>query len=342
MAKERLPSAVIPTIVGENTQQSTLVGMDGQDYYVGDEAKPRLDLVAISHPVESGVVTNWDDMERILRYIYENKLRVSPEEHPVLVTEAVLNSKHNREKMATCLFETFNVPAMYVAIQAALSLYSSGRTTGVAVEIGDCVSQIVPIYESYTLPQAIHRFRLADDRGYTFPTTAKRDSARDIKEKLCYVALDFKDEISNATSSPLNKEYRCPDGEVINVGDEAFRCPEALFQPKLIDYECPGIHKSIVDSIKICDLDTRKDLYAGVLISGGSSMFPGLARRLKKELTAMVPATVAVNVCAQPERNYSVWTGGSILASLSTFPEMLIKRKEYDETGPNIVHEKCF
>ena len=191
-----------------------MVGMD-KESYVGEEAQAKKGVLKLNYPIEHGIVNNWEDMTKIWHHCFYNELRVTPSEHPTLLTEgnirpylAPRNPKQNREKMTEIMFEKFEVPAYYLAIQAVLSLYSSGRTTGLVLDAGDGVTHTVPIYEGYALPHAIERNDLAgrdltehlrkllNEVGLNFSSSAESETIRDIKEKLCYVALDYEAEVA--------------------------------------------------------------------------------------------------------------------------------------------------
>ena len=279
---------------------------------------------------------------------------MAPEEHPVLLTEAPLNYKANREKMTQIMFETFSIPAMYSITPAALSLYASGRTTGMVIDCGYGVTHTVPVYEGYPLPHAIRRLDIAghdlDDNlmrsvsycGISITSAAQRESLCEMKENMCYVALDVQEEMKTADqSSILERKYELPDGQVITIGKERFMCPEALFEPSYLGLSSPGVQDNCYSSIMKCDVEIRKDMFANVVLAGGSTMFPGFGERMQKEITAMAPAAMNVKVIAPPERKYSAWIGGSILANMCTFQSMWISKQDYDESGPAIVHRKC-
>merc|ERR1719384_414746 len=220
-AGDDAPRAVHPSVVGRPKYGSMkMTGVGDKDVYVGDEAMAKKGILKLSYPIEHGVITNWDNMEKIWHHTFYNELRVDPAEHNILLTEAPRQSKSNREKMVSAMFETFCAKGCYVGVQAVLSLYASGRTTGIVLDCGDGVSHTVPIYEGYCLPHAIRRLDLAGrditeylqkiltERGYSFTTTAEKEIVRDMKEQLC---------------------YELPDGNVVTIGNERFRTPEVLF-----------------------------------------------------------------------------------------------------------------
>lgn len=355
LAGEDAPRAIFPSIVGRPKNPGVIIGVDAKDEYLGDEAQQKRGVLKISYPIEHGVVKDWDDMEKIWNHTFYVELRVSPDEHPIMLTEAPLNPKINREKMTQIMFETFSVPAMYVAIQATMSLYSAGRTTGLVCDAGDGVTHTVPIYEGFSIPHAVQRIQLAGrdltdfmvklmtERGHAFTSSAEREIVRDIKEKTSFIALDFEAAMKESMeSSKYEKNYELPDGRVITIGNERFRCPELLFKPlELGGKEMDSIQDLTFKSVQECDTDVRRELYQNIILSGGTTMFEGIGERLTKEIRDRAPKGVDIKVIASPDRKYAVWRGGSTLCSLSSFASMWITKEDYDEHGAQIVHKKC-
>nr|XP_043623163.1 actin-3-like [Erigeron canadensis] len=351
------PRIMVSSILGRPRHKYHITRWSLKDFYVdGDTEMPyKRDLLKISYPITNGRVTNWEDMEILLHHTFYNELHVEPKDRPVLLTEPPMNPKNDKEQMTEMMFEKFDVPAMYVSNQSVMSLFASGITTGVVVESGHGVTHTVPIYQGSALPYATFQFNLAGHelteymhkiitQSHTEISTylnrfSGKEIVRKIKENLAYVSLDYQHELKN----PVEKSYELPDGRLLTFGDELFRCPEILFQPSLIGMDASnGIHETTYRSIKMCGMDIKKELYHNIVLSGGSTMFPGFADRLSKEISVLAPASMKIKVVAPPERIYTAWLGGAVQASLSTFPQMLISKAEYYESGPSIVHQKCF
>mmetsp|Transcript_19009 Transcript_19009/g.21309 ORF Transcript_19009/g.21309 Transcript_19009/m.21309 type:complete len:227 (-) Transcript_19009:38-718(-) len=224
------------------------------------------------------------------------------------------------------------------------------------LDSGEGVTNTVSIYEGYAIPHAIQKIPLAGkditeylramlkDRGYSFTTPAEIEIVRDIKERLCFaVDKDFdevlKESIDNVS---MEKSYELPDQRNIVVGNERFRCPEILFQPDHAGFGIEGVHLYSYYSIMKCDVEIRKDLFANIILAGGSTLFEGINRRLEYEIQQLASSNNRIEVSYPAERKYSVWLGGSILGALSTFQSMWITEAEYQEEGPGIIHKKCF
>ncbi|ETO10880.1 actin [Reticulomyxa filosa] len=279
----------------------------------------------------------------------KSELRIAPEEHPLLMTEVAFNPNANREKTTQIMFETFNVPAFYLAPQALLTLFSTGCPTGLAVETGDGVTTIVSVNDGTCLVRASSKIdiggqdltafliKLLIEKGCSFTTSAERGIVKDIKEKLCSVSSQYDEDMKTIKDS----SYELPDGNVLTIGNEKLECSEAMFQPDLIGKEQAGLHQIIADCIQNCDVNLRKDMYSNIVIGGGNSMLSGFAQRLAKELALIAPNDLPVKISAKENRKHSAFIGGSILSSLTPFQEMWFSKEQYDEHGPTLIHKKC-
>lgn len=406
-AGEDKPKSYSPTLIGRPKYQKIMAGSIGasdptredsgnpirDDTFIGTMAQEYRGLLKLTYPIEHGVVTNWDDIELLWNHVYTQELNTNAENHPLLITEAPLNPRHNRDKMAQVLFESLNIPCVYVSLQATLALYASGRTTGVVIDGGDGVTHIVPSFEGFALPTSIKRMDIAGrditdqlvhhirrTTGVSFKSSSEFEIVRDIKEKCCFISKDpTRDEklfstaayshyltsttpstIKSPEGTDLISNYKLPDGHNLQLGAERFRAPEILFNPQLIGDESPGLSELTSLALSKVDLDLRPTLYSSIILSGGNTMIKGFGDRLLTELKHQQTQKMSGNsvwnnvrndsinsyhtkmkikIFAPPERKYSTWIGGSILAGLSTFKRMWVTSQEYQE-DPDMIHKK--
>jgi len=298
-AAANFPASIFPSMVGRPILRSEekFDNVQLKDIMVGDEAQKLRTMLQITYPLDNGIIRNWEDMQYVWDYTFHDKLKINTKECKIMLTEAPMNPQQNRKKMIEVMFEKYGFKACYIAIQAVLTLYAQGLLTGVVVDSGDGVTHIVPVYEGFSLPHLTRRLDVAGRdvtrylikllllRGYAFNRTADFETVRQIKEQLCYVGYDLELEKRLAQETTvLVKSYMLPDGRVINVGGERFEAPEVLFEPHLIDVEGGGMADQLFDCINKADVDTRPEFYNHIVLSGGSTMYPGLPSRLEKEV----------------------------------------------------------
>lgn len=353
------PDVMFPTYVGRTRHAKAMAGgLDG-NVLVGDKAAQHRGVLKLSYPITHGLVgvnsdNDWTDMQTIWEYtLSELKVSNTKEQHPILLTEAPNNPRSNRVKAAEIFFETFNVPGLYVQIQAVLSLYASGKHTGVVLDSGDGVTCAVPIYEGFALPHAIQRSDVAGRDvteylqsllqrcGHNFHTSAELEIVKDIKEKICHVAYNIEKAEAEAWDD-LEPEvpYQLPDGNQISIRSEKFMAPEVLFNPSLIGEEYAGMHEVLYNAIASSYTDLRKDFFTNIILSGGSTTFSNLGQRLLAELRKLCPRDTKIKMYAPRDRIISTWVGGAILASLGSFHDIVVSQQSYDEFGKRALFEK--
>lgn len=361
-AGSNFPEFVFPSIVGRpilRVEEKDAAAGEIKDIMVGTEAAEFRNYLQVTQPMEHGIVKDFTDMRHVWNYTFDEKLRIDPRGRKILLTEPPMNPKRNREEMCQIMFEEYGFEGVYVAIQAVLTLYAQGLQTGVVVDSGDGVTHVVPVYEGFALPHLTKRLDVAGRdvtrylikllllRGYAFNRTADFETVRQIKEKLSFVSydLDLDKKLAEETTT-LVESYTLPDGRVIKVGSERFEAPECLFQPHLVDVEQPGVAELLFNTIQSAAVDTRSELYKHIVLSGGSSMYPGLPSRLEKELKQLYLTRVLngdgsrlkafkCRIEDPPRRKHMVFLGGAVLADIMKNRDSFwISRQEWYDQGP--------
>ncbi|KAM0747324.1 actin binding protein [Meredithblackwellia eburnea MCA 4105] len=366
-AGSNFPAHTFPSIIGRpilraEERSNTASTVNIKDIMIGDEASEYRSYLQLTQPMEHGIVKNWDDMKLLWDYTFHEKLQVETQGRKVLLTEPPMNPTKNREKMCEVMFENYGFGGVYVAIQAVLTLYAQGLQTGVVVDSGDGVTHIVPVYDGFSLPHLTRRLDVAGRdvtryliklllmRGYAFNRTADFETVRQIKEKLCYTSYDLDlDKRLSEETTVLVESYTLPDGRVIKVGSERFEAPECMFQPHLVDVEQPGVAEMLFNTVQAAPVDVRSELYKHIVLSGGSSMYPGLPSRLEKEMKQLYLAKVLngdperlnkfkIRIEDPPRRKHMVFLGGAVLADIMKNQEQFwITKAEWDEQGVRAV-----
>ena len=364
-AGSNFPAHIFPSLVGRPIIRAAnrIDDIEVKDLMVGDEASKLRSMLEVSYPMDNGMVRNWEDMMHVWDYTFgPEKLNLEPENCKILLTEPPMNPTRNREKMIEVMFEKYGFDSAYIAIQAVLTLYAQGLLTGVVVDSGDGVTHICPVYEGFALPHLTRRLDIAGRditrylikllllRGYAFNHTADFETVRIMKEKLCYVGYDIQTEQKLAQETTfLVESYTLPDGRVIKVGGERFEASEALFQPHLINVEGQGIAELLFSSIQAAEMDIRPELYKHIVLSGGSTMYPGLPSRLEREIKQLYLERVLkgdtdrlskfkIRIEDPPRRKDMVFIGGAVLADVMKEREdFWMSKAEYQEKGIDVL-----
>ncbi|XP_065366129.1 actin-5-like [Calliphora vicina] len=349
------PRISIPTIVGRPKQGADIRHRSQQDSYVGFEAQEKRAVLNLNTPIDRGIITNWDDMEEYFEYIFKEGIHLEPSGYGIILTETLNNPKRNREKLLELMLEKFHFKSFFLAPAPPLALYAYGFYTGVVLDSGEGQTHIVPVYEGYSMSHSTRYIPLGgkdinkmlenilakkSNFAQFLQTSSDKEFLEHIKEQLCYVALDYQEELSKVTTN--SKSYRLPDGNYIDLSTEQFSCTEILFEPTLLDVRTGGIHENIYRAVQLSDSSIRHLLYSHIVLSGGNTLFPGLQHRLANEMRLMSEPEATINIHAKSERKNAVFLGASLLSSLAKFKDMMITYPEYFESGPSIVNRKCF
>ena len=366
-----IPKVIFPNYIGEPKYSKVLRSFSKdnqeiQEQYIGKDCLKFLGILKLRYPVKNGIFENEQDILTIFKYIYQN-LEIDNEEiseHPILITEPLLNPYSNREKIASALFENLSAPAIFFASQPILSLFSTSNTSSIILESGEGVTQSCVVYEGYSIPNSYIRNNyggkdvteyfqtLLQRQGYSFTTTSEFEIVKKMKEDICFTTINSN--IGNALNNISNLDlsgnknksessgiYNLPDGNAIKIGDEKSLAPEILFNPSIIGSENLSFQEMIISSINKVDIDLRKNLYNNVFISGGNTLFKGIQEKFHTEIKNLAPKNMKVKLHTPGNRLLSCWTGGNVISTLEIFKKMWVTREEWVEKGnKSIIHVK--
>ncbi|EZG56712.1 actin [Gregarina niphandrodes] len=349
------PSGVFPALVGK-PRRRFVEQYRGYPVFCGEEAVECRDKLSLFSPIDHGHIKDWNSMDEIWTHVFSGKFGLTGDQAPILITQPPKASRTHQQKILETLFEMFGAPEVSIQVQGVLGLYSVAMTTGLTTEIGEGVTQVVPVMEGQIINEGVTRIdcggqeltmylqKLLCNNGFAFTTRDDFEYCRLIKETYCYVPLD---PAAEDLRTDLNVQFSLPDGfklrdgtSQINLGPERFYCAEALFNPALIEKDHPPLFDIVMGSIAKCPIDLRTSMLQNIILSGGSSLFDGLDTRLHDTLTRIVPkAKQHLVKIRKPESGvYAVWQGGKIYCEMKdVHGESWIPLHEYQDSGDSVL-----
>ncbi|MFX0162413.1 MAG: hypothetical protein ACFE68_03620 [Candidatus Hodarchaeota archaeon] len=311
--------------------------------------------MAISKLFPVRAIKNWDALEQMINYILQETFRVEPNLHPLVFPDSIMSTQSERETLVKFCFERINAPAVMLLDKNVLALFSTGKVTGIIVNIEENFTEIVPIKDARPIVEAMVSLKLGGKtitetlekllgkKGMGFTTRLEKRSLKDIKEKLCYVSLNFDEEVKmEEKPETIEKIYETPFGEIITLNAERFIAPEILFTPSIGEINEKSLTEAILQAVNRCGEELRKEIVKAVVVSGETSALPGLKERLLKELKRLLPRNYKAKILAPAESQHAEWVGASILTSIRTSNRLWITEKAFEEKGDSIIEEKRF
>jgi len=367
-AGQNFPTSTFANVIGRPILRSDKLpsGQRIPDLVVGEDCQEIRAMLDLSFPLSNGIVQKWDELEILFDHAFKKKLHIDPKGSNILLSEPPFNPKKNRGRLYEMMFEKFGFAGSYVALQGVLTLYAQGETTGIVVDAGDGVTHAIPVYDGFGLPMACKRLdvagrtvteylmKLLQRRGYNFNRSADMDTVAQVKERFCYVATDFDLERRLAfETTVLEKNYTLPDGRVMRIGTERFEAPEAMFNPSLLEMESDGVSMMVYNAINAASIDVRSGLYSNIVLSGGSTMYPGFSTRLFNDIRStfveknlggnkakLAGSKFKLNVNDNPRRRHLVFQGAAFLAGALS-DEQWVTKQDWAEGGIEYTYKKC-
>ena len=352
---EEAPKVMFPTMVGKTKVEGIYVGDEKKESIIGSEAEKKFGILDISYPIQGGTIVNWDEMERIWANTFYGELKISPEEHNLLLSESPFITRKDREKMLEMMFETFNCASTYLVAQSVLAAYSVGKSTGISIDCGHTSLNFAPIYEGFLQRHCVQHIPIAGKdindilinllikNGQVIDSKMQKQSIIKAKESFCFLRHDNEDEIEKKKEEET-KDWELPDKKKITISKERYQATEVIFDPKQFGYDYPNFQELFKKTVKSIDSDLREIMLANIIFNGGTTLIKGFKNRVTQEIEqAGQDYEFKKKVHTYPEAQFMAWLGGSILTSLTNFENLWITKAEYKEEGKaTIVHKKCF